>query len=241
MVGSQHIPREQWQSLHGINQPYTAPSTTPWKTGVRQFNHAGLITAAGASSRMGFPKALLRLPDGTPLAQYQSDFLKHGGCTEVFVVLGAEADRIAKELPACNTAVNTRWQEGRLTSIQTGLSALETYDGCFIMPVDAVGIQLDTLRAVRETAETGEHQVVRPTHESKPGHLVWISRLIAEQVKALNADGDTPLNEILAPHTKQIQVDDPAILRNINTPEEWDIARVVSLPTVPGTRARYGR
>ncbi len=192
---------------------------------MQQFKHAGLITAAGASSRMGFPKALLLLPDNTPLAQYQAELLKRGGCKDVVVVLGSEADRIAKELPDCRTVTNERWEEGRLTSIQTGLRALENYDGCFVMPVDAYGIQPATLRAMREAAETGNHQVVRPTHDGKPGHLVWISRVVAEQVVALDADGDTPMNEILAPHTHPIAVDDPAILRNINTPAEWETLR----------------
>lgn len=187
--------------------------------------HAGLITAAGASSRMGFPKALLRLPDGAPLAQYQSDFLKRGGCADVVVVLGSESDRITKDLPLCRTVVNERWNEGRLTSIQTGLRALEAYDGCFIMPVDAAGILPATLQAVREVAETGAHDVVRPTHNGKPGHLVWISRTTAERVMAIRADGDTPLNEILGPQTTPVPVDDEAVLRNINTPEDWDTAR----------------
>ncbi len=183
--------------------------------------HAGLITAAGASRRMGYPKALLRLTDGTPLAQYQSDFLKRGGCKNVVVVLGSEAGRIARDLSDCRTVTNEHWKEGRLTSIQAGLRALQDYDGCFIMPVDAYGIQPDTLRAVRQAAETGKHQVVRPAHEGKPGHLVWISRDVAEQTIALDAGGDTPMNEILAPHTHLIAVNDPAILRNLNTPEEW--------------------
>jgi len=185
------------------------------------YKHAGLITAAGASSRMGSPKALLQLPNGTPLAQHQSDVLKRSGCSPVMVVLGSEAERIAQELTTCDVVINAQWRAGRLTSVQAGLKALDQFDGCFIMPVDAVGIRSETLRAVREAAETGENDVVRPTHDGKPGHLVWISRVIAEQIVAIQADGDTPLNEILAPHTKDVPVDDTAILRNINTPEEW--------------------
>ena len=143
----------------------------------------------------------------------------------MMVVLGSEAERIAKELRTCDTVINAQWRAGRLTSIQCGLKALDRFDGCFIMPVDAVGMKPETLRAVREIAETGEHDVVRPTHDGKPGYLVWISRTIAEKVMAIQVDGDTPLNEILASHTKTLPVDDPAILHNINTPEDWEKVR----------------
>lgn len=208
-----------------MNAPYTAMEHVPGKN-PHPFIHAGLITAAGASRRMGQPKALLRLPDNTPLALYQSRFLKRSGCRPVIVVLGSEAGRIAPELAGCRIARNTRWAAGRLTSIQAGLQALEQYDGCFIMPVDAVGIRPETVRRLREAAETGDHPVIRPTHEGTPGHLVWIARAMAEHIQTLAADGDTPLKDILAPHTKKIAVDDPAILRNINTPEAWAHVRL---------------
>lgn len=55
---------------------------------------AGLVLAAGASERMGSPKALLEFPDGTSLLTRQVETLKEGGCTNIFVVVGTDAEKI---------------------------------------------------------------------------------------------------------------------------------------------------
>ena len=54
----------------------------------------GVILAAGASERMGRPKALLRLPppSGAFLLVDQIERLRSAGCARVAVVLGADAD-----------------------------------------------------------------------------------------------------------------------------------------------------
>lgn len=192
----------------------------------------GLITAAGASSRMGVPKALLRLPNGQTLAEHQSAFLKETGCADVVIVLGSDAERIAEAIPSCRTTVNEQWEKGRITSVQAGLRALRDYDGCFIIPIDAAGVQPDTLRAVRKMADTGDFDAVRPTHNEQPGYVVWISAHLTPQIVDFQGDSDTPLNQILAPHTRHLPVNDPAILRNINTPEEWAAFLSVSRPAI---------
>ena len=85
---------------------------------------AGIVLAAGASQRMGFPKALLRGADGVPLAARQARLLRAGGCEPVVVVVGAEAARVRAALPEDVTVVeNARWAEGRATSLQAGLRA----------------------------------------------------------------------------------------------------------------------
>ena len=61
---------------------------------------AGIVLAAGASQRMGRPKALLPVAAGVPLAARQADVLRAGGCEPVAVVLGAEIARIRAGLPA---------------------------------------------------------------------------------------------------------------------------------------------
>ena len=53
----------------------------------------GLVLAAGASSRMGRPKALLPTMDGRPLAVWQADRLRAAGCAEVLIVIGSHGRR----------------------------------------------------------------------------------------------------------------------------------------------------
>ena len=52
----------------------------------------GLLLAAGAGSRMGTPKALVRGDDGEPWLVRGVRTLVGGGCTQVDVVLGASAE-----------------------------------------------------------------------------------------------------------------------------------------------------
>ncbi|MBK7725004.1 MAG: NTP transferase domain-containing protein [Dehalococcoidia bacterium] len=56
---------------------------------------SGIILAAGTSTRMGRPKALLDW-GGQPLVCYQVRQLQEAGCDEVIVVLGHKADNISR-------------------------------------------------------------------------------------------------------------------------------------------------
>ncbi|HEY0951202.1 NTP transferase domain-containing protein, partial [Nocardioides sp.] len=52
----------------------------------------GLLLAAGAGTRMGRPKALVRAADGEPWLVRGVRALADGGCAQVGVVLGAGAE-----------------------------------------------------------------------------------------------------------------------------------------------------
>jgi CTP:molybdopterin cytidylyltransferase MocA len=193
--------------------------------------HVGLVTAAGASRRMGSPKALLRLADGTTLAELQVTLLQAAGCDPVWLILGAHADAIQAQLPGLRSLINPDWAQGRLTSIQRGLRASPQADGYLIMSVDAVGMQLRTLQQVLAAAEADAGPVIRPTYEGCPGYLVWISAAVAATIRQSPLPADTPLHDILEPHMVYVPVSDPAILTNLNTPEAWIAWRDQVAPT----------
>src|SRR5262249_4024174 len=86
---------------------------------------AGIVLAAGTSSRMGFNKMLLRL-NGESLLQRPVKRASAAGLAPVVVVLGHEADRARGELAnlPCQPILNADYARGINVSLQTGLAAV---------------------------------------------------------------------------------------------------------------------
>ena len=180
----------------------------------------GIVLAAGASQRMGSPKALLRGAGGVPLAAKQAAILRAAGCAPVAAVLGSEIERIRRELPSeLATAENPRWAQGRAGSLQAGIAAFPEADGYLFLPVDAVGVKTATVQATLAAAAGEPAAIWRPTHRGEKGNLLWMPRTAA--AKLLRLPVDARIDEWVRPQARTVAVDDPAILRNVNTPEEW--------------------
>jgi len=182
---------------------------------------AGLVLAAGASSRMGYPKALLPTPANVPLAVHQMRLLRTAGCERVAVVLGSHADAIAKKITDGEVVKNPDWERGRLTSIQAGLRALPGQSGYVLLPVDSAGLQFNTVVHLLHSEGAIAN---RPFFRGQPGRVLWISAQLANEILHLPAD-DTRLDKWLAQRVTAVEVDDPAILNNVNTPDEWAVVR----------------
>ncbi|HMP72180.1 MAG TPA: nucleotidyltransferase family protein [Kiritimatiellia bacterium] len=181
-----------------------------------------IVLAAGASSRMGHPKALLALPSGTLLAEAQVHWLKEHGCSDALVVLGHDRERIAAALPRLRIVYHPHWERGRFSSVCAGLAAADHAAGYIILPVDTVGIRPSTLRAILNLARQKAPSVVRPTFNHQPGHLLWLSTQSRNELLALSHHTpDLRLDQWSAPLETRVEIDDPALLNNINTPQQW--------------------
>jgi molybdenum cofactor cytidylyltransferase len=89
---------------------------------------AGLVLAAGESSRMGRDKALLSYGGQTFLEIIVAK-LREAGISRVAVVLGHHADEIrrAVSLPAVEVVTNRDYLRGQTSSLQAGLAALDEW------------------------------------------------------------------------------------------------------------------
>ncbi len=85
-----------------------------------------------------------------------------------------------------------------------------------------MGVQVETLKSVLDYATQKKPQAVRPTYDDQPGHLVWISALIANEIKELKPSPEIRLDTILEPIEDKVPVQDVCILNNVNTLTEWE-------------------
>jgi molybdenum cofactor cytidylyltransferase len=113
---------------------------------------AGVVLAAGASSRLGSPKQLLRV-GGRSLVGHAAGCCSRGGCAHVAVVLGALAERIRpalRDLPV-DLVHNENWREGIASSIRAGIASLpREVDAALLVTADQPRLTADVVRRLIE-------------------------------------------------------------------------------------------
>ena len=84
-----------------------------------------ILLAAGESRRMGTPKQLLTYNGSSLIRQAATEAIE-SSCKPIVVVLGANGDRISREINdlAVQITYNTCWQKGMSASIATGIDTL---------------------------------------------------------------------------------------------------------------------
>lgn len=113
---------------------------------------AGLLLAAGTSSRLGINKLLVQL-DGEPLVRRAARRALEVGLHRLLAVLGHEADRVRDALAGLpvQLVVNSRYGQGMATSLQAGLRAVpESCEAALVLLPD---MPLVTAAMLREVAD----------------------------------------------------------------------------------------
>lgn len=180
---------------------------------------AGVILAAGASSRMGEPKALLEYQGETFLHRLAITMAQV--CGRVVVVLGYTADLVRTAVPpGAETTVNPAPERGMLSSLQCGLRAVGDSQAVLFLPVDYAGLRSETLTRIADEAGTAE--IVVPVFEERHGHPVCISRAIVAELLALPSNAQA--RDVIRRHrgsTRYIVVDDAGVVNDVDTPEDY--------------------
>lgn len=207
---------------------------------------AGLVLAAGASRRMGGrPKALLPWPPDAAGSTFVGSLcvaLRAADVAPIAVITGPHHDQIAAahdEAPWDALLYNPAHEQGQLTSIWRGLDWVETLEETplwlAVALVDVPGIAVATLRALATAAaevSAGDAQrppvVVRPAVGARHGHPVLWHREAWPLLRASPVEvGARSAVRALAAFGRvlDVPVDDPAVLRDVDTEDEYRALR----------------
>jgi len=186
---------------------------------------AGLILAAGESSRMGADKALLMYRGQTFLENIIAS-LREAGVQRVVVVLGHHAELIQQsiDLAAVEVVVNQDYREGQTSSLQAGLRRLAANepDGVIMCLVDHPAIAADTVRHLIDNFKSTGKPVVVPQLRGKHGHPVLLGRELFGRLRALGpGQGADTVIHAYRDRTEFVDVTDPGILLDVDDPESY--------------------
>lgn len=163
----------------------------------------GVLLAAGAGTRMGRPKALLRDASGVSWVALACRMLRAAGCGEVAVVLGAEADAARALVPDDALVVEAHdWHLGISASLRAGLGFAESTDAAAVLVslVDLPDLPASVgLRVVDRAGPDPATALVRAVFDGRPGHPVLIGRAHWAALAA-SLSGDVGANAYLAQH-----------------------------------------
>ena len=210
---------------------------------------AAVVLAAGASSRMGEPKPLVRLGD-RPLLAHVLDGLRRSGVGDTILVLGDSADRVRAELPTEGARVveNPAFRDGMSTSLRKGLAALPPEAAAFfVVLADEPFVRPGTYDALIAAREATGARILVPTYHGVRGNPVLLDRSLAPEADTITGDrGCRELHQRHPNDTVEVPVDDPGVLLDLDTPEQVELARKAlsdgrSLETMVGELSRRPR
>ena len=184
-----------------------------------------IVLAAGASARLGQPKALVDV-GGMPLIRHLIERLENAGLEPIIVTRAELSVDILLALPERTVVINPNPDAGRTGSLQCGLKQiLDTKGGerafrLLVVPVDRPGFSDSTLQELMS-----KEVCACPAMDGRGGHPLLLMPDDVSRIRT--AEPDTPLRELCSP--ERFDVDDLHLHLNLDTPDDIEVLRDLAI------------
>ena len=186
-----------------------------------------IVLAAGLSSRMGRPKPLLPFGERLVIERLLTA-LAECDVAETLVVVGHAHSLVEQRLhgwPNTRAVFNPDYATGEmLSSLQTGLRAVSpSSEAALIVLVDQPRLEPGVVAALVEAYDAGRGGVVVPSYQMRRGHPMLIDRRHWPTILGLT-EGQS-LRDFMraaAASIHHVTVDTPSILRDMDTPTDYE-------------------
>jgi len=174
---------------------------------------------------MGSPKQLLRI-GGITLVRRAVETALASRCQGVYVVLGAAAEEVRREVSGMNLQVveNPDWERGLAGSIRVGIEAVQAarpeFDAAILAPVDQPRIDPALLDRLIDVFEGGKWEIVACTYAGTVGAPALLSRRHFPELTRLS--GDRGARSVLQAREAEVaRVPFPEGATDLDTPRDY--------------------
>ncbi len=183
---------------------------------------AGIVLAAGESSRFGEPKQLLKWY-GVPFVRQVASKALDVGLNPVIVVVGAYRSEVARAVEDLDVLVveNQSWKEGQSTSIKVGMEALTRKAGATLfLLTDQPQVSKELLIKLVETHAGSLSPIISPQIDGQRGNPVLFDRVTFPDLYGLK--GDMGGRQLFSKYPiTWVPWHDSSALLDVDTPEDY--------------------
>lgn len=187
-----------------------------------------ILLAAGESSRMGEPKAILDW-FGKSLISYQINALLNGGCDSVVVVTGSSASLmqpLLDEMTSVSIVHNPQHKTGKASSVRVGADAIDREcDAIVLLAVDQPRPAW-VIKRVLGSHYSKNAVITSPRHCGHGGHPLVFSAELKGALQSVTEAGQG-VREIMSVHVdsvNEVHFESPIVRIDINTPQDYSDA-----------------
>ena len=184
-------------------------------------NLCGILLAAGASTRFGSNKLLHPLEGEVPMALAALASLR-AAIPHVIAVVRPGAAELENRLSAAGATVIecANAAAGMGASLAAGVKAAGAVAGWVVALADMPYVRPETIEKVAASLAAGA-AIVAPAYRGERGHPVGLSSQFRAQLEALRGDaGARSILKLNEASVTLIDVDDPGVCRDIDTPAD---------------------